>query len=229
MFNWKFLFLVVFTAAFSVSAITFAKESTKPCHNDVQKFCQNQDKGRGGKFKCLQEHRSELSSECVVHLDEKQRKRDALKQACQNDIDKHCSGKEGREQMRCLHDQKDSLSKECSQSLSQMKRRKLQKRLASCKEDIKAQCPDIQDKKEMIRCLESKKSALTDACSKDLDRMLAMRQLKTICEDDLKKFCNEIRPGKGAMQECLNQNEKSLTDACKDQLSKTNTMKNAES
>lgn len=69
----KYLFL----AALILSPGAFAENTKNPCRADIQKFCKDVTKEKGGKVQCLKKHLTEISPECKKKLDSLKEKKDS--------------------------------------------------------------------------------------------------------------------------------------------------------
>lgn len=96
-----------------------------PCAKDLEKFCSSIPVGGSKRLVCLQEHSSDLSSECQAYLNKRQPRRRSRQQgdnlsrawtsACADDIKRLCSGiAAGPGVIRhCLDQNEASLSPNC--------------------------------------------------------------------------------------------------------------------
>ena len=120
-------------AAFSFTALAAAPADADPrkaCQADVERFCKDVPRGRGGIMKCLKQHESELSAECKAEGEKMTAKREERKKelqaACGDDIKAYCEeiGPGHGRIAICLKSNKDRLSPECKEFADKMKDRK---------------------------------------------------------------------------------------------------------
>ncbi len=95
-------------------------------------------------------------------------------------------------------------------------------RKGPCREDAQKFCKDVKAGGGRVwKCLKSHETELSQAC---IDQMAAgkerMRDFGTTCREDRKKFCKDIRPGKGRIVACLKNHEQELSESCKNFLQK---------
>ena len=113
--------LVVSLACFVMLVMAsgaFAQEE-KPCAGDIAKFCGDAKRGQGRITKCLEEHETQLSSECKTYLAEVKKLVNTTYHFCEDDLMTFCrwvqSG-EGR-LLNCLKENKSQLSDECKENM----------------------------------------------------------------------------------------------------------------
>jgi hypothetical protein len=92
----------------------------------------------------------------------------------------------------------------------------------ACKEDIKRFCADVKPGKGAIRdCLKAHEADLSQACKDNMaeakDKAKGFHQA---CGDDVKKFCGDVKPGKGGIRDCLKTHANDLSPACKESITK---------
>ncbi len=93
------------------------------CKKDVEQYCAAVPKGHGEVMKCLKDHQHELSSECKAQHEVRKEQRHETKQACKEDIAKHCQGVEpGKGRMiTCLKQHEAEVSAACKKEMAEMK------------------------------------------------------------------------------------------------------------
>ncbi len=88
---------------------------TRPCADDVGKFCKDVTPGGGRIAACLKEHDKDLSPACKARSHEMMKRAKEIHKACADDIDKYCADvKPGKGTMaKCLRENNAQLSPEC--------------------------------------------------------------------------------------------------------------------
>jgi Cysteine rich repeat len=100
-----------------------------------------------------------------------------------------------------------------------------------CMDDLKKLCPDAKPgTKEALKCLQSHKEHLSDACkarvAKGKRRMGMAGKAREACRSDVEKFCKETPHGGGSVRDCLQQHQADLSAECNSALAaKANKMK----
>jgi hypothetical protein len=100
------------------------------CLDDVDRFCNDVEPGKGRVIVCLSRHEQDLAPVCRKHLQEGRRNvRKKLAGACDDDIETLCKGvRPGRGRIqRCLEQHKDELSAGCVEKLKADKERRAQR------------------------------------------------------------------------------------------------------
>ncbi len=109
---------IIVVAGFSVSAGTRAfggQLGTRPCAEDVAKFCKDVQPRGGGIAQCLKEHEDQLSASCKDRVANMKERRLEFRQACQDDVAKFCKDtKPGNGRIvKCLKEHEQELSAPC--------------------------------------------------------------------------------------------------------------------
>lgn len=81
-----------------------------------------------------------------------------------------------------------------------------------CKKSIKQFCPEAKTRKEISHCMKQHKDELPDNCKEGAKKS---RDFAKVCRDDIKTFCNNIKPGQGRIKLCLQENKESLSESCR--------------
>jgi len=99
-------------------------QSTRPCADDIAKFCKDVKPGSGAIVSCLKQHENELSPVCKDHIVQVVQRANGM-QACKGDVDKFCKDVKpgGGRIVRCLNEHASELSPGCQQSISQARKR----------------------------------------------------------------------------------------------------------
>lgn len=114
------------TLAFTVSIAlaTASSISAKKPHNGgnvcreyVKQYCADVEKGEGRILNCLNDNRTNLSSDCQANVD----KRLKVYNACKADRETLCKDKQGRDLRRCMRQNRKNLSDECKNAIRERK------------------------------------------------------------------------------------------------------------
>lgn len=102
-----------------------------PCAKDREALCGSVEAGEGRILKCMADNKDKLSAECKEHHEKMKEHRADMKEACQEDVQKHCAdvkGGHGRI-MKCMHKNEEKLSEGCKAEIKSMKenRKKMRK------------------------------------------------------------------------------------------------------
>lgn len=86
-----------------------------------------------------------------------------------------------------------------------------------CTSDMEKFCKDVQPGGGNIaRCLKEHENDLSTACR---HRILQVRrqvqEFREVCEDDVLRFCADVKPGSGRIIKCLMEHERELSSGCK--------------
>ena len=91
----------------------------------------------------------------------------------------------------------------------------------ACRQDAEKLCPGATDK-EAVPCLKEHLVEVSTACKVNLaEARERVRQARDACEDDIKKLCATVEPGKGRILKCLKAHEPELSGGCRDKLAET--------
>lgn len=88
----------------------------------------------------------------------------------------------------------------------------------ACKADIEKFCKDVKPGGGAImKCLKEHDAELSAECK---DRESAMKEntkaMHDACKADMEKFCQDVKPGGGAVMKCLKEHQAELSEPCKD-------------
>lgn len=90
-----------------------------PCAEDVKTLCPDAST-REDVHRCLREHADDVSPACAEKMAARRERFQAIRSACQADLDSLCPDAQGRDIGRCLHEHRSELSGTCSQTLDSM-------------------------------------------------------------------------------------------------------------
>jgi len=94
---------------------------SRPCAEDFKKLCPGVQ--RGDAAKCLKEHEAQLSRACKDNMQTAQQRAQDIRQVCQAEAAKLCSGvSPGAPLMQCLRQHSSELSSDCKAALPQGRR-----------------------------------------------------------------------------------------------------------
>lgn len=164
---------------------------------------------------------------------------------CRNIIDSLCSTSMKNDEgdvMDCLISNKNNpvvkMNQPCRASIEHFQLISLKnyrftyKLKVACKPYFKRFCSHITKKNEVIQCLSEQilnatvagvKSPINKECKQQIKSQLFQKHeninynpnLKSVCEADIQKFCNDIKPGNAEVLECLQIHRKELTPKCR--------------
>lgn len=117
------LFAAAALALALVSTAASAQGPLAACATDAQTLCANQEKGEGGRVRCLRENEAKLSPDCKAAITKIREAREAVRNACKTDADTLCkeaAAKDGERggNLRCLRDNAAKVSKPCADALA---------------------------------------------------------------------------------------------------------------
>ena len=120
-----FVSVVVLVCVVWLVATNVYAQTSRPCAEDVEKFCKDVQPGGGRLVECLKQHEKELSGPCKQRMEEARETATEVHQACVDDVHKFCGdvtpGK-GRV-ARCLKEHASQLSPECKKESEEAKKR----------------------------------------------------------------------------------------------------------
>jgi hypothetical protein len=122
-------FFVLTVALFCLSlwiGINVYAEDTRPCADDVSKFCKDVTPGGGRIANCLKEHEKDLSPACKKMTEEMMTRAKEIHKACADDLDKFCKDVQpGNGNIaRCLEEHKSELSPGCGEEFGKARHTK---------------------------------------------------------------------------------------------------------
>ncbi len=94
-----------------------------------------------------------------------------------------------------------------------------------CKTELESYCKDVTPGEgRVLACLYAYGDKLSGGCEYALYEASAQLEhfIQTVsylaqeCEDDLEKYCVDIKPGEGRLLDCLDKNEDSVSSRCKE-------------
>jgi hypothetical protein len=89
-----------------------------------------------------------------------------------------------------------------------------------CDEDMRKFCSDVKaGGGRLVNCLKEHEQELSAAC-KEQQAVLQRKNRKIFqeCQDDVERFCKDVRPVDRRIIRCLLQNEAALSSECKEKL-----------
>lgn len=86
-----------------------------------------------------------------------------------------------------------------------------------CASDVEKFCRDVQaGGGRIVRCLKQHEQGLSPACTQHIaDVKKQAQEFREACEDDVLRFCGDVRPGGGRIVRCLKQHEPELSPDCR--------------
>jgi hypothetical protein len=91
-----------------------------------------------------------------------------------------------------------------------------------CKDDMKKLCGDVKgDHDAKMMCMKEHADQLSDACKKHVEEYKdKTKAMMDACNDDVVKYCSDVKPGEGRMVKCLKEHKNDVSQACKDEMGK---------
>ncbi len=86
-----------------------------------------------------------------------------------------------------------------------------------CAADMEKFCKDVQPGGGNIaRCLKEHENDLSTACRQRIVQVRRqVQEFREVCEDDVLRFCADVKPGSGRIIKCLIEHEGELSSGCK--------------
>jgi len=87
-----------------------------------------------------------------------------------------------------------------------------------CADDVARLCKDS-DRGAIRDCMREHESDLSPACRQHLEqRKQHYAGAREACQNDIKKFCSDVKRGEGRIADCMRQHASELEPACKAKL-----------
>jgi hypothetical protein len=112
--------------ALAIAATPAMAQDVKPvgqaCRNEITSLCAEAKEEGGGVRKCLNDNAGKLGPECTAAIAAAKERREKVRAACKDDIDKLCKDAEGKGGAigQCLRGKSAELSKPCADMLAAM-------------------------------------------------------------------------------------------------------------
>ncbi len=133
----KFLFVSVILMSLIFGGVIHAEVAATPekphvkkpgpCKDDIAKHCKDVEKGGGKIVACLKEHQGDLTSECKISMDSREKMK-AFRDACATELKTYCPKKEGEKKPHlkraifdCLEKYESKLSSSCKEKFDAAK------------------------------------------------------------------------------------------------------------
>ena len=119
------LTVALFCLSICVGISVYAAD-TRPCADDVSKFCKDVKPGGGRIANCLKEHEKDLSPACKTRTNEMMMRAKEVHKACADDIDIFCKDAQPDKGniAVCLREHKSELSPECKEEFGKGQHRR---------------------------------------------------------------------------------------------------------
>lgn len=202
-------------ACAALGAPAGAEES--PCKADIEKFCGDVQPGEGRILKCLKEHEAELSAGCKEKGTELKEKAEAIKEACQADLDRFCKDVEPGEGRlaKCLKAHEQELSAVCTNKIAGEKEEFMKGH--PCVADMENLCKDVEPGEgRKLKCMKEREAELSAECRAKMAEKWEEVKKAGPCGPDIEKFCKDVQPGEGRIVHCLKAHEHDLSAECKE-------------
>jgi hypothetical protein len=94
-----------------------------------------------------------------------------------------------------------------------------------CAEDVQRRCRDVPRSGRLMACLRQHRAALAPACAEHLQaRQAWVQAIRQACQSEVQRWCQDVKPGRGALAKCLRAHDSELTAACRDALGQARAM-----
>ncbi len=89
-----------------------------------------------------------------------------------------------------------------------------------CSEDMAKFCKDVQPGGgRIMKCMKEHENDLSPACKQHIAQVKErVKEAKAACEDDVMRFCKDVKPGGGRIIRCLKDHENELSPDCKEKM-----------
>jgi hypothetical protein len=142
---------------------------------------------------------------------------EGLGKPCQQDVARLCPGVKpgGGRIAACLQGKADEISEACKARIEQAKEVN-----QACHADAEKFCNDVPPGHGRVAvCIQDHEAELSQACRTHLQQVRArIKEVKAACQDDARKFCTNVPPGRGRVAVCLHEHAPDLCGACRQQL-----------
>jgi hypothetical protein len=87
----------------------------------------------------------------------------------------------------------------------------------ACTDDVSRLCKDVQPGQgRIIKCMKEHEKELSPGCKAQMTQVKEkVREAREACEDDIFRFCGNVKPGGGRIVHCLKEHENELSPKCK--------------
>ncbi len=94
---------------------------------------------------------------------------------------------------------------------------KSEKKAGACEKDVATLCAGVEPGEGKIaKCLRENKEKVSTECKAEWEHAkAAFKELKEVCHEDYQKYCEDVKPGRGAVLKCMRKNKEKLSEACK--------------
>jgi hypothetical protein len=86
-----------------------------------------------------------------------------------------------------------------------------------CADDIAKFCKDVKPGGgRLVQCIQEHEKELSPSCTASIEE--AKKKLKDAhqaCDDDVQKFCKDVKSGQGRIVSCLREHQKDLSPTCR--------------
>ncbi|HUM12995.1 MAG TPA: hypothetical protein VLT82_18750 [Myxococcaceae bacterium] len=139
---------------------------------------------------------------------------EALGKPCGQDVARLCPGVKpgGGRIARCLQGKADQVSDPCKARMEQAKEVH-----QACHADAEKLCSDVPPGAGRVAvCIQSHEAELSPTCRNHLQAMRGrFKEVKAACQEDARRLCTNVPPGRGRVAVCLHEREQDLGEACR--------------
>ena len=89
-----------------------------------------------------------------------------------------------------------------------------------CSGDVAKFCKDVQPGEgRIIKCLKEHEKELSPTCKQHVaDMEKRLKETAQACQDDVMKFCKDVKSGEGRILRCLRAHQNELSPQCKERV-----------
>jgi len=86
----------------------------------------------------------------------------------------------------------------------------------ACADDVSKFCKDVQPGEgRIIKCMKEHENELSPGCKAQVAQVKEkVREAREACEDDILRFCGNVKAGGGRIARCLKEHESELSPKC---------------
>lgn len=96
-----------------------------------------------------------------------------------------------------------------------------------CAKDRETLCSGIEPGDGRVaKCMKENKEKLSTECKAHREKMKeVMKGVKEACQDDVEKFCGDVKKGGGLIMRCMKKHKAELSEGCKSEMAEAKGMR----